>query len=137
MYVHWQKRLNEILYRVTARRTSSGHFKKLFVRWLRSLDSWHYILLFGSWLHSNILFIVSQLVKLRSSECKSLIKIVLIINSFFEKFRKQVGPPVGIGFRGNWYETPLSSRNMDAAISEIFISDGKEWTIHFMSSWAN
>ena len=69
--------------------------------------------------------------KLRSSECKSLIQIILIINSSFEKFQKQVGPRVGIGFRCNSYETPLSSRNIDVAIPEIFISSGREWTIHF------
>ena len=104
----------------------------MFVRWLLSLDSWHNILLLlGSWLQSNILFIVSQLMKLRSSECKSLIQIILIINSSFEKFQKQVGPRVRIGFRCNSYETPLSSRNIDVAIPEIFISSGREWTIHF------
>ena len=137
VYVHRQKRSNEILYRVTARRTESGHFRELFVRRLISLDSWHYILFFRSWLHSNILFFVSQLMKLRSIECKSLIQIILIINTSFEKLQKQVGPRVGISFRCNSYETPLSSRNIDEAIPEIFISSGREWTIHFLSSWAN
>ena len=133
MYVHRQIRFIGILYRVTARRTQSGQFREMFVRWLLSLDSRHYILLFGSWLHSNILFIVSQVMKQRSRECKSFIQIKLI-NSFYQKFQKQVGPRAGISSGCNSYETSLSSRNIDVAIPKFFASSGREWTIHFLSS---
>ena len=126
MCVHRQTHLNEILYRVTTRTTKSGHLGELFVERLLSLDGWHYILLLGSWLHSIILFFVSQVIKLRSSECKSLIQLKVIISSFFEKFQKQVCPRVEISSGYNSYETPFTSRNIDVAIPEIFVTSGRE-----------
>ena len=84
-----------------------------------------------------ILSIVSQLMELTSSECKSLIQLIRVINCFFEKFQKQIGPRVGIGFRCSSYQTPLGSRNIDVTIPKIFITSGRERTSPFSGSWAN
>ena len=78
--------------------TQSGNFRELFVRWYLSLNSWHHILLLGSWLNSKNLSIVGRVMKLRSSESKLLIQIIVIMK-FVEKFQKQVGPRVAINFR--------------------------------------
>ena len=49
-----------------------------------------FILIFGVWLRSNSLPIISQLLKLRTTECTSLTQMKLIFN-FPQKLLKQVG----------------------------------------------
>ena len=114
-YVHMQIRVSETIHRVTARKTQAGRFWELFVGWLLSLYSWNYILLSGFWLMSKFLFILSQLMKLRSSDCMLFTQVILIINCFF---RKKVGPRARINFGCNSYETFLIYQNINAAITD-------------------